>query len=191
MPTRRTGSPIAAAILFFLTLWLGLPAAAVAVDAIPAPGTKLPPPAEDRVIAAADVTVERVGTSIPASAIGEPVGGVTRSPARWIEATENSVAHALVDGAIAPNVIPQAGHGLSGRSSGMKGGGQGVSLFPIPNRFDRTSLIRAWVERYEARGKMLVVTAGGRSLPLCSYPDYPRYKSGPPESAASHESAAP
>ena len=40
------------------------------------------------------------------SAIGEPVGGVTLSPARWIEATENSVAHALVDGA--PHVLQKA-----------------------------------------------------------------------------------
>ena len=40
--------------------------------------------------------------SIPASAIGEPVGGVTLSPPRWVEATANSVAYALVEGAIAP-----------------------------------------------------------------------------------------
>jgi hypothetical protein len=38
---------------------------------------------------------------------------------------------------------------------------------------------------------MLVVTAGSRSLPLCSYPNYPRYKGGPPEAADSYESAAP
>jgi hypothetical protein len=51
-------------------------------------------------------------------------------------------------------------------------------------------LITAWVERNEAPGKTLVVTAGGRSLPLCSYPNYPRYKGGPPESAESYESTA-
>ena len=34
-------------------------------------------------------------------------------------------------------------------------------------------------------------TAGGRSLPLCSYPNYPRYKGGPLESAESYESTAP
>jgi feruloyl esterase len=88
-------------------------------------------------------------------------------------------------------VIPQVGHGLSGRSSGTNGDGQSVPAFAIPNQYDRTALITAWVERNEAPGKTLVVTAGGRSLPLCSYPNYPRYKSGPPESAASYESAAP
>jgi feruloyl esterase len=88
-------------------------------------------------------------------------------------------------------VLPQAGHGLSGRSSGTNGDGQSVASFQVPNRFDRTALITAWVERNEAPGKTLVVTANGRSLPLCSYPNYPRYKSGPPESAQSYESAAP
>jgi feruloyl esterase len=88
-------------------------------------------------------------------------------------------------------VIPQVGHGLSGRSSGTTGDGQSVPSFPIPNQIDRTALIIVWVERNEAPGKTLVVTAGGRSLPLCSYPNYPRYKGGPPESAASYESTAP
>jgi hypothetical protein len=88
-------------------------------------------------------------------------------------------------------VIPQVGHGLSGRSSGTDGDGQAVAAFPIPNQYDKTALITAWVERNKAPGKTLVVTAGGRSLPLCSYPNYPRYKGGPPEQASSYESAAP
>jgi feruloyl esterase len=88
-------------------------------------------------------------------------------------------------------VIPQVGHGLSGRSSATTGDGKSVSAFPIPNQFDRTALITAWVERNEAPGKTLVVTAGGRSLPLCLYPNYPRYKGGPLESASSYESTAP
>lgn len=88
-------------------------------------------------------------------------------------------------------VLPQTGHGLSGRSAAMTGDGQAVPPFPIPNQFDRIALITAWVERNAAPGKTLVVTAGGRSLPLCSYPSYPRYKGGPPESAESYESTAP
>ena len=88
-------------------------------------------------------------------------------------------------------VLPQVGHGLSGRSSGTTGDGQAATPFPVPNRFDRTALITAWVERNEPPGKTLVVTAGERSLPLCSYPNYPRYKGGPPESVESYESAAP
>jgi len=88
-------------------------------------------------------------------------------------------------------VLPQTGHGLSGRSNGTNADGPSIAAFAIPNQFDRVGLITAWVERNEAPGKTLVVTAGGRSLPLCSYPNYPRYKSGPPESADSYESAAP
>jgi feruloyl esterase len=88
-------------------------------------------------------------------------------------------------------VLPQAGHGLSGRSAATNGDGQSVSSFQIPNQFNRTALITAWVERNEAPGKTLVVTAGSRSLPLCSYPNYPRYKGGPTESAESYESTAP
>ena len=88
-------------------------------------------------------------------------------------------------------VIPQVGHGLSGRSYGTNGDGKSVARFPIPNQFDRTALIIAWVEDNEPPGKTLVVTAGGRSMPLCSYPDYPRYVGGPPESASSYKSTAP
>jgi feruloyl esterase len=88
-------------------------------------------------------------------------------------------------------VIPQVGHGLSGRSAATTGDGQSVTPFQIPNQYDKTALITAWVERNEAPGKTLVVTAGGRNLPLCSYPNYPRYKGGPLESAESYESTAP
>jgi pimeloyl-ACP methyl ester carboxylesterase len=88
-------------------------------------------------------------------------------------------------------VIPQVGHGLSGRSAATTGDGQSVTPFQIPNQYDKTALITAWVERNEAPGKTLVVTAGGRNLPLCSYPNYPRYKGGPLESAESYESTTP
>ncbi len=88
-------------------------------------------------------------------------------------------------------VLPQTGHGLSGRSSSMNGDGKEVTPFEIPNRFDRIALITAWVERNEPPGKTVIVTARGRSLPMCSYPNYPHYKGGPPESADSYDSIAP
>ena len=89
-------------------------------------------------------------------------------------------------------VLPQTGHGLSGTQLAGRLATDNPCLHSqIPNQFDRTALLTAWVERNEAPGKTLVVTAGGRSLPLCSYPNYPRYKGGPPESATSYESAAP
>ena len=88
-------------------------------------------------------------------------------------------------------VIPQVGHGLTGSSYGANGSGKTIPATPIPNQFDKNGLIMAWVEQNQAPGKTLVVTAGGRSLPLCSYPNYPKYVGGPPESADSYVSAAP
>jgi len=49
-----------------------------------------------------------------------------------------------------------------------------VSSRPIPNAFDRLSLLSAWVEKNEAPGTSVTVTAPGFSLPLCSYPSYPK-----------------
>lgn len=92
--------PVFAQII--LSALVVFPQAAGAADLIPAPGSRLPAATNDIVITSADVTVEKVGTNIPASAIGEPVGGVTLSPPRWFAATPNSVAYATVDGSIAP-----------------------------------------------------------------------------------------
>jgi hypothetical protein len=88
-------------------------------------------------------------------------------------------------------VMPQTGHGLSGNSYNVNGDGQAVQPFQIPNQLDRQALLMAWVEKNEAPAKTLVVTAGNRTLPLCSYPNYPKYVSGPVESASSYVSTAP
>ena len=88
-------------------------------------------------------------------------------------------------------VIPQAGHGLSGNSANINGKGESIQPAPIPNQFDKLGTLMAWVERNEAPAKTLVVTAGDRSLPLCSYPNYPKYVGGPVNEASSYVSAAP
>jgi feruloyl esterase len=75
-----------------------------AAEAIPAPGSKLPPAEKAITIAAADVTVERVGTSIPVESIGEPVSAVNLSPPRWVDGAGGG--YATVDGQIMP-VDPQ------------------------------------------------------------------------------------
>jgi feruloyl esterase len=82
-------------------------------------------------------------------------------------------------------VLPQTGHGLTGTSYSADGDGRPVTPEPIPSAFDRLTLLTDWVERQVAPGRSIVGTAGGRTLPICSYPEYPRYVSGPPESAAS------
>jgi feruloyl esterase len=86
-------------------------------------------------------------------------------------------------------VMPQAGHGLSGTSYNTDGTGKTITPAPIPNRFDQTALLFDWVERGSAPPMSVVVTAGDRTLPLCSYPSYPRYTGGPTEAAASYRCA--
>jgi feruloyl esterase len=83
-------------------------------------------------------------------------------------------------------VMPQTGHGLSGSTYTVDGTGKTIPATPIPNRFDQAQLLFDWVERNMAPPSSVVVNAGDRSLPLCSYPAYPRYVRGPVESAASY-----
>jgi feruloyl esterase len=84
-------------------------------------------------------------------------------------------------------VIPQANHGLSGRNHSVDGEGRTIPVAPIPNTFDRVRLLMDWVERGLAPGRSVVVTAGEKSLPMCSYPQYPHYVDGPPSDATSYQ----
>ena len=86
-------------------------------------------------------------------------------------------------------VMPQAGHGLSGTNYGTDGSGRTIRSLPIPNRFDQLGLLFDWVENGVAPGMSVTVTAGDRSLPLCSYPSYPQFRRGEPASAGSYECA--
>jgi len=88
-------------------------------------------------------------------------------------------------------VIPQTGHGLTGVSYSVNGDGQTIAVTPIPAQFDKMGMLMAWVEKNQAPPKTAVVTSKDRSLPLCSYPNYPRHVGGPVESASSYVSAAP
>ncbi len=88
-------------------------------------------------------------------------------------------------------VLPQTGHGLSGTSYAADGDGKSIPAVPIPNTFSRLSLLVDWVEKNVAPSMSVTVTAGNRSLPMCSYPMYPRYMSGPVDSASSYACTAP
>jgi hypothetical protein len=87
-------------------------------------------------------------------------------------------------------VIPQAGHGLSGRSYTIDGEGKTVTAQAIPNGYERFAVLLDWVERGVVPGRSLAVRAGDRTKPLCSYPTFPRYTGGPPEAASSYTCAA-
>ncbi len=87
-------------------------------------------------------------------------------------------------------VLPQADHGLNARTAGVDGDGRETAVAQIPTAYDRVGLITGWVEHGTAPGTSVTVTAGDRSLPMCSYPEYPKYVSGPAGAAASYVCAA-
>jgi pimeloyl-ACP methyl ester carboxylesterase len=87
-------------------------------------------------------------------------------------------------------VMPQAGHGLSGRNDSVDGDGKTLDVAPIPNTFDRVRMLMDWVERKNAPASPVVVTAGDKSLPLCLYPTFPQYVRGPTNLAASYTCVA-
>ena len=88
-------------------------------------------------------------------------------------------------------VIPQGGHGLSGRAAPIDGNGEPTGSLQIPSGTDRFALLQNWVENGVAPGKSETVTTGGRSGPMCSYPEYPHYESGDADQAASYRCALP
>jgi hypothetical protein len=104
----------------------------------------------------------------------------------YYQSLVTTMGRPAVDGFARLFVLPQTGHGLTGNSYGTDGDGKTVTPFPIPSTFDRLTLLTDWVERGVAPGRSVVVTSGARSLPMCSYPEYPRYLGGPMDAAASY-----
>jgi feruloyl esterase len=88
-------------------------------------------------------------------------------------------------------VLPQTGHGLTGRSAAINGDGETIEPTQIPSGFDRLALLQNWVENGVAPGKSEIVTGPSGSRPMCSYPDYPHYQSGDPAQAASYRCQEP
>jgi hypothetical protein len=88
-------------------------------------------------------------------------------------------------------VLPQANHGLSGMNYSVDGDGKSIPAVPIPNMYNRLGLLVDWVEKKVAPPMSVTVTGGSRSLPMCSYPTYPKYIGGPADKADSYECTAP
>jgi feruloyl esterase len=88
-------------------------------------------------------------------------------------------------------VLPQTGHGLSGTNYSVNGEGNSIPTVPIPNAFSRLNLLVDWVEKSAVPPMSVTVTAKDRSLPMCSYPMYPKYVGGPVDTAASYACTAP
>ena len=97
-------------------------------------------------------------------------------------------------------VVPQAGHGLSGKSYKVNGEGKTVEVknIPSPSSSDKMDMIISWVEEGIAPAKTLVVNNEGRigvkpegkGYILCSYPNYPKYIGGQQDQVSSYISSS-
>jgi feruloyl esterase len=108
----------------------------------------------------------------------------------YYQSVLDTMGRAAVDSFARLFVLPQTGHGLSGTTYNTDGDGKQVAVQPIPNAYDRIGLTMEWVENGKAPGRSITVTAGDRSMPMCSYPEYPKYSGGPAGSASSYACAA-
>jgi feruloyl esterase len=104
----------------------------------------------------------------------------------YYQSVLDKMGRSKVDSFARMYVLPQTGHGLSGNNYTTDGNGKQIESKPVPNSFDRFALLVDWVETGKAPAKWIKVTAGSRSLPMCSYPEYPKYGKGPAEDAASY-----
>jgi hypothetical protein len=88
------------------------------------------------------------------------------------------MGRAQVDGFARLYVTPMTGHGLTGNNYNVNGDGVSIPSAAIPSSFDRVQAIVDWVENGIAPPNSATVTSSTKSLPLCSYPAYPRYLGG-------------
>ena len=108
----------------------------------------------------------------------------------YYQSVLDKMGRAAVDSFARFFVLPQTDHGLAGRNYSADGDGKEVAVQPIPSSYNRLDLIVDWVENGKAPGKSTPFTAGDRSLPMCSYPEYPKYSSGPVGSDSSYTCVA-
>lgn len=84
--------------------------------------------------------------------------------------------------------IPQGGHGMhaDAKNWSVDGLGKPLPVEAVPSASDQLAMLTEWVEKQVTPPKFLVATSGKRSLPICSFPAYPRYTSGDPAAAKSY-----
>ena len=108
----------------------------------------------------------------------------------YYQSVIDRMGRSVVDGFARLFVMPQTGHGLSGTNYNVDGEGRTIPSLPIPNRYDQVGLLFDWVEKGVAPGMSVTVTANDKSLPLCSYPSYPRFRTGDVTAASSYACVA-
>jgi feruloyl esterase len=108
----------------------------------------------------------------------------------YYQSVLDKMGRAAVDSFARFFVLPQTDHGLGGRNYHVDGDGKEIAVQQIPSTYNRLGLIVDWVENGKTPGKSVPVTAGERSLPMCSYPEYPKYSNGPAGSESSYTCVA-
>jgi hypothetical protein len=108
----------------------------------------------------------------------------------YYQAVIGKLGQAKVDAFARLYVIPQASHGLTGTAYTTDGEGKATEAARIPNVWDRVGVLMDWVENNNAPGKQVTLTADDRSMPMCSYPAYPKYTGGSVKAASSYTCAA-
>jgi feruloyl esterase len=86
-------------------------------------------------------------------------------------------------------VIPQANHGLMATTAQIDGRGRPLEESPLPTAFERFAHLVDWVERGAAPATALTLTGGRKTMPLCSYPAFPKYIGGSAAEARSYRCA--
>jgi hypothetical protein len=109
----------------------------------------------------------------------------------YYQSVVDSMGRKRVDAFARFFVLPQANHGLMGTNYSVDGDGKSIPSEPIASKFDRFSLLVDWVEKGIVPPMSVTVTGGDRSLPMCSYPAYPKYNGGPVDKAESYECVNP
>jgi len=107
----------------------------------------------------------------------------------YYQSVLDKMGRSAVDGFARFYVVPQTGHGLTGSSYTANGDGATIPAAQIPSRFDRVAMLLDWVEKGAAPPKSATVTGNAGTLPLCSYPTYPKYAEGPVTNAGSYTCA--
>ena len=107
----------------------------------------------------------------------------------YYQAVLDKMGRRAVDNFARLFVIPQANHGLMARTADVDGAGKPIERVVLPTQYERFALLVDWVERRIAPGKTVTLSGGDRTLPLCSYPQYPKYIGGQAILAASYRCA--
>jgi hypothetical protein len=103
----------------------------------------------------------------------------------------NKMGRSTLDSFARLYVVPQGNHGMAAMTSPIDGNGKTIPVVRLPTTWSRTAPLVAWVEQKTPPAMVLTMTAGDQSLPLCSYPTYPKYTNGPPMQASSYVCTQP